>query len=195
MDDDASVVRRVLAGDVDAFRVLVDRYNDRLFQFCMARLGDSSDAEDAVQDVLVRAFRSLRSFDPARSWSSWLFTIAANRVKSRYAAAASVRALVDRAGVEAAMADEAASEAANPERQALDALASESLRAAVATLHESYRAVVELYYFAGLGVADVAAALGIGVEAVKTRLFRARKELSRVLDDSRQPDRIMKGRP
>jgi len=65
MDDDASVVRRVLAGDVDAFRVLVDRYNDRLFQFCMARLGDSSDAEDAVQDVLVRAFRSLRSFDPA----------------------------------------------------------------------------------------------------------------------------------
>jgi len=194
MDDDSAVVGRVLAGDVDAFRVLVDRYNDRLFQFCMARLGDSSDAEDAVQDVLVRAFRSLRSFDPARSWSSWLFTIAANRVKSRYAATASARALVDRAGIESAVADEAASEAANPERQALEALASESLRAAVATLQESYRAVVELYYFAGLGVADVAAALGIGVEAVKTRLFRARKELLRMLDDSRQPTRILKGR-
>jgi len=193
-DDDASVAGRVLAGDVDAFRVLVDRYGDRLFRFCVARLGDASDAEDAVQDVFVRAFRSLRSFDPSRSWQSWLFTIAANRVKSRYASRASAVELADRAGREAAVSETEASEAADPERIALDVLASEALREAVAALPSAYRAPVELYYFAGLGVTDVASALGLGGEAVKTRLFRARKELFRSLDDSTQPPGRVKGR-
>ncbi|OHD28213.1 MAG: hypothetical protein A2Y38_01165 [Spirochaetes bacterium GWB1_59_5] len=193
-DDDAAVVARILAGDVDLFRILVDRYSERLYYFCMARLGDESDAEDAVQDVFVRAFRSLRSFDPSRKWSPWLFAIAANRVKSRYAANASAASIVDRAGLEASLSDEAASGTANPETLALDAMAAEALRAAVSSLPTSYRVVVELYYFAGLGVAEVAASLGLGAEAVKTRLFRARKELSRCLDDSRQPADAMKGR-
>jgi len=193
-DDDASIVRRILDGDGSAFRILVDRYGDRLFHFCMARLGDETDAEDAVQDVFVRAYRSLRSFDTTRNWSSWLFSIAANRVKTRYAGRAFMALVAERAGREAILADEVSSGATDPEHQALDSLASEALRMAVAALPERYRAPVELYYFAGLGMADVAAALGLGLEAVKSRLFRARKELFRRLDDSRQPNRPLKGR-
>lgn len=193
-DDDASVIRRILDGDGAAFRILVDRYGDRLFHFCMARLGDRSDAEDAVQDVFVRAYRSLRTFDAARNWSSWLFAIAANRVKSRYATRASAAVVAERAGREAALADEMASEDVDPEQRVLDALAAEALRSAVASLPVSYRAPVELYYFAGLSVSDIASALGTGTEAIKTRLFRARKELSRILDDSRQPAGATKGR-
>jgi len=194
LDDDVPVIRRILAGDGGAFRILVDRYSDRLFHFCMARLGDRSDAEDAVQDVFVRAYRSLRTFDTTRNWSSWLFAIAANRVKTRYASRASAAAIAVRAGSDAMLTDETASDAADPENQALDILAAETLRSAVASLPETYRAPVELYYFAGLSVSDIAAALGTGNEAVKTRLFRARKELSRILDDSRQPEGTMKGR-
>ncbi len=193
-DDDASVIIRILDGDGSAFRILVDRYSDRLFHFCMARLGDQSDAEDAVQDVFVRAYKSLRTFDVTRNWSSWLFAIAANRVKSRYANRASAALVAERAGLEATLAEETATAATDPEDQVLDVLAAEALRAAVASLPEAYRAPVELYYFAGLSVADVAAALGVGIEAVKTRLFRARKELSRILDDSRQPTGNTKGR-
>jgi RNA polymerase sigma-70 factor (ECF subfamily) len=193
-DDDASVIRRILEGDGGAFRILVDRYSDRLFHFCMARLGDQSDAEDAVQDVFVRAYRSLRTFDVTRNWSSWLFAIAANRVKSRYANRVSSTTIAERAGREAILADEMASDAIDPEQQVLDILAAEALRSAVASLPESYRAPVELYYFAGLSVSEIASTLGAGTEAIKTRLFRARKELSRILDDSRQPTGIMKGR-
>lgn len=193
-DDDVSVIKRILDGDGGAFRILVDRYGDRLFHFCMARLGDQSDAEDAVQDVFVRAYRSLRTFDMTRSWSSWLFTIAANRVKSRYANRVSAAAVTERAGYEAMLADETASDATDPERQVLDLLAAEALRAAVASLPESYRAPVELYYFAGLNVSDIAMALGTGNEAIKTRLFRARKDLLRILDDSRQPKATGRGR-
>jgi RNA polymerase sigma factor (sigma-70 family) len=192
-DDDSAVASRVLSGDADAFRLLVDRYGDRLYRFCRARLGDDSDAEDAVQDVFVRAYRSLRSFNPARSWASWLFAIAANRVKSRYVSSAGRERLVEKAGNEAAVLEPAASVAADPATLALDAMAAESLRSAVASLPASYRAPVELYYFAGLGVADVAKALGLGEEAVKSRLFRSRKELSLILDDSGQPKRSGKG--
>ncbi len=103
-DDDTSVISRILDGDGDAFRILVERYSDRLFHFCMARLGDQSDAEDAVQDVFVRAYRSLRTFDMSRNWSSWLFAIAANRVKSRYANRVSAAAVAQLAGHEAKLA-------------------------------------------------------------------------------------------
>jgi len=192
-DDDSSIVQRVLSGDTEAFRMLVDRYGDRLYNFCRVRLGDDSDAEDAVQDVFIRAFRSLRSFDTGRSWSSWLFAIAANRVKSRYAGNASMASLEERAGIEAEVMDEAATRSADPAGLALDAIAAESLRDAVATLPAVYRGSVELFYFAGLGVADVARSLGLGEEAVKSRLFRARKELAKILENNRQPQGNSKG--
>lgn len=191
---EADVVRRVLAGDTEAFRTLVDRYSDRLFRFCRARLGDDADAEDAVQDVFVRAFQSLRSYDASRSWASWLFAIAANRVKSRYAARASARALVERSAREAAVVDEALEAQYDPERLSIEVLLGDELRAAVASLAPSYRAPVELYYFAGLDVSGVAAALSLGEEAVKTRLFRARKEILAWFDKKEQPKGSRRGR-
>ncbi|HUW70232.1 MAG TPA: RNA polymerase sigma factor [bacterium] len=193
-NQDAFVAQRVIAGDTEAFRVLVDRYSDQLFRFCRARLGDDADAEDAVQDVFVRAFRSVRSYDPSRSWASWLFTIAANRVKSRYAARASTQALVERTAREASVVDEALEAQYDPERITMDAMAGDQVRAAVATLAPSYRAPVELYYFAGLDVAGVAEALSLGEEAVKTRLFRARKEILAWFDKKEQPTGSRRGR-
>jgi RNA polymerase sigma-70 factor (ECF subfamily) len=193
-DDDARIAGRALAGDEDAFRALVDKYSERLFRFCRVRLGDDDDAEDAVQDVFIRAYRSLAAFDVSRSWSSWLFAIAANRVKSRYAARSSAAGLVERAGGESLVSGEATAAGDDPAERAVETLAAEALHEAVASLPARYRAPVELFYFAGLGVADVAKALGLGEEAVKTRLFRARKALSRILDDTGQPSGRGKGR-
>lgn len=192
MPDDADAVARVLGGDTEAFSLLVRKYGGRLRGMCLARLGDRDDADDAVQDVFARAFKSLASYDPERSFASWLFAIAANRVKSRYAARAARSALDDKAGAEALV--ESSERTYDPAGDALDALASEALRSAVAALPRGYRAPVELYYFAGLSVADAAATLGLGEEAVKSRLFRARKALARVLDPGAQPADGMKGR-
>ncbi len=81
--DDVVVIQRVLGGDADAFRLLVRRYGGRLRGFCLARLGDPDEADDAVQDVLLRAYRSLGTFRLGTSFASWLFAIAANRVRTR----------------------------------------------------------------------------------------------------------------
>lgn len=192
--DDAEALRRIAAGDTESFRVLVDRYGGKLHRFCRARLGNDADAEDAAQDVLVRAFRSLRRFDPRRGFASWLFAIAANRVKSRYHARSMELRLAERAQAEWRSAEPVLAEEASAEFETLGRMAAEELRAAVGSLSADRRAPVELYYFAGLSVAETAAALGLGTEAVKSRLFRARAELAAILGESGQPGRPPKGR-
>lgn len=192
--EDAELVQKILAGEIDLFRVLVKRYGDGLYRFCVARLGDPDEAEDAVQDVFIRAYRFLHSFDQTRSFTSWLFGIAANRVRSRYGQRQSEAALIKKATLEAAGRADLGEAAGDTESLVLAVMAAEELRAAVAKLDESYRLPVELYYFAELKIVDVAEILGLGTEAVKSRLFRARKELSGLLDVHLQPEDSRGGR-
>lgn len=193
-DDDATTIRHILDGDTDAYRVLVDRYGNRLYGFCRGRLGDEHDAEDAVQDVFIRAYRSLKTFDPARSFASWLFAIAANRVKSRYARRESAGKLVSSLKAEAAASTDSVQAGHDPASGVLDALEAERLRSAVATLPSGMRLPVELFYFAGLSIAEAAPAAGISQEAFKTRLFRARRQLRDVLEEKRKPGMDTGGR-
>lgn len=180
--DDLILIQRVLRGESDAFRLLVRRYGGRLRGFCQARLGDSDEADDAVQDVFLRAYRSLGGFRLGASFASWLFAIAANHVRTRRGRAAAREALAAKA------ADTAGAAAVDdPADQAMASLAREEVRRAVARLSGPQRAVVELYYFAGLSVEETGAALGLGAEAVKSRLLRARRELGRLLEDGAQP--------
>ena len=152
---DGAIVRGILDGDTELFSILVRRYSDRLYRFCVARLGDPEEAEDAVQEVLLRVYKFLGSFDQARSFSSWLFGIAANRVRSRYGKRRSEAALVEKASIEAAGRLDFDEGTENTESLALAAIAAEELRAAVSQLDKSYRLPVELYYFAELKVAEI----------------------------------------
>jgi RNA polymerase sigma-70 factor (ECF subfamily) len=186
-DEDRVIIARIRAGDTEAFSVLVRRYSDALYRFCLLRLGNSDDAEDAVQDVFVRAYRFMDSFDTAKSFPSWLFGIAANRVRTRYARRMIETGLAGRVGQEAAVQQAINEFEASTETRVLESLASQELRVALARLPKAQRTPVELYYFAGLKTGDVASALGLGVEAVKTRLHRARKALAKILDSRPQP--------
>jgi RNA polymerase sigma-70 factor, ECF subfamily len=79
MPEDSDIVKRVLGGDVDSFRILVERYQRPVLSMIQRLIWDSHRCEEIGQDVFVRAFRKLSAFDPARSqFSTWLFTIARN---------------------------------------------------------------------------------------------------------------------
>jgi RNA polymerase sigma-70 factor (ECF subfamily) len=83
MDEDEAVVNRVLAGDPEAFRALVLRYQEPLFRMAGNLLSDPQGCEDVVQEVFLSAYEHLKGFDPKRSrFSTWLFTIARNRCLS-----------------------------------------------------------------------------------------------------------------
>ena len=160
------------AQDAQAFAGIVARYERRLRAYCRSRL-PASEVDDAVQDVFVKAFRGLAGFKLGYSFAPWLFAIARSAIagrKHRFRNEEDKRARLS--------ADYDPGAGVNDGEAELEA---ESLRRAVSSLPRGYRDAVELYYFAELDTEKTAAALGIGVEAVKTRLFRARKLLHEML--------------
>jgi RNA polymerase sigma-70 factor (ECF subfamily) len=178
VDTDGEVIGTILAGRTEAYRFLVERYQNRLIGFCRSRLGSEEEARDAAQEVFVRAYTSLGSFRSGESFASWLFAIAANRLKTR-----GERRRVEGLRVKAAGREEAARPAGeDPATIALRSLEAEAVRSAVAELPEELRMTVQLYYFAGLSVEECGKALGLGREAVKSRLFRARGRLRVALE-------------
>src|SRR3954465_7759169 len=82
MSDDAADVQRVLAGDVDAYAALVNRYYDRCARFAIRMLGNRDDAEDALQATFLRAYRSLNRYQERDRFSAWLYRILVNQCRS-----------------------------------------------------------------------------------------------------------------
>jgi RNA polymerase sigma-70 factor (ECF subfamily) len=179
--DEAAIIDRVLAGDRAAYRALVERYGPRMYSFCLRRIGSEDEARDLAQEVFIRAWKSLRGFRKDKSFTSWLFAIAANQIRNVYRTRSSEQRKVEAAGVQVA-----ASQGVDPTDEVHDSLDAEALRAAVGELPDDMKESVSLYYFGGLSVAQAAQALGVGEEAVKSRLFRARNLLRKKLE-SMQP--------
>jgi RNA polymerase sigma-70 factor (ECF subfamily) len=168
--DDATIVARVLAGDVDAFGLLVDRYERDLAAYARHVLGSADDAADVMQDALVRAYRSLaRCGDPSR-FKGWLFRIVSNQCKSQLTRR---RRVVPVAELE----PEPAAERDDPLADAGEADSRERLHGALERLSFEHREALVLRYVHELSVADIAEALGLSVSAVKMRLLRGREAL------------------
>ncbi|GAB4223942.1 MAG: sigma-70 family RNA polymerase sigma factor [Spirochaetales bacterium] len=178
-EEDVRLVHRVLRGDLGAFGDLVKRHQKGVFYFCLASLKHPDEAEDAAQEVFLRAYRSLGTFRLDKRFKTWLFSIAVNHLKTRWKK--QNKGLLDR--WREWFSDSSNREEENPETVALEAMEGDRIRQAVQELPEGLRTVVVLYYFEGLAVSEVATALGIGEEGVKSRLFRARKLLRKALEE------------
>ena len=176
-DSDEDCITRVLSGDRNAFRYLVDRYGTRVISFCRSRLGSEEEARDVAQDVFIRAFSSLHTFRIGESFPSWLFAIASNRVRSKFKLFSTNRKKIEAAGNEALSAY-----SPEPSDSAIRHIESENLLRAIGKLPNDLRWPIEFYYFAELSIAETGRILGLGEEAVKTRLFRGRKKLKAFLD-------------
>jgi RNA polymerase sigma factor (sigma-70 family) len=169
--DDRALVEALRAGDAQAARLLVERYQGVIFGVCLRMLGHRQDAEDVMQESFLRALRGVAGFDGSRPLRPWLLGIAANRCRT------ALSRRVRRPGpVEAA-------EATVDHRPGLadpDDLASELLRG-LDRLRPHYRLVFVLYHEQGLPYDEIARAVGRPVGTVKTWLHRARAELAEYL--------------
>ncbi|MDA8409298.1 MAG: RNA polymerase sigma factor [Treponema sp.] len=173
------LIAKAQGGDSAAFRDLMDAWGPRVLAFMKSRLDSEEDALDATQELFIRVWSALGRFRLGASFPAWIFTIAANLVRNRWKSRSLDRRKTEAVGVELA-----AAPSGDPSEAALDELRSEELRGAVATLPADLRRVVEFYYFAGLDIRETATALGLGEEAVKSRLFRARSKLRTALEKS-----------
>ena len=176
--DDVELLRLTGAGDRRAFAVFMDRHVDSVHRFLRSLGASPEDAEDALQDAFVAAWRSAGSFRGAASARSWLFTIARNALRRQHrrrvgepAATESLEELGARAGWGSGFTFERVLEARDEVEWALRQLPVDE------------REAVALRDLEGFSGAEAADALGVSVASMKSRLHRGRLRLMSVLRD------------
>lgn len=165
MTDD-EVVSAVLGGDVEAFAVLVTRHHANCLRFAAHLLGDLDDAEDAVQETFVRAYRGLSRYEERDAFRSWLLRILANRCRTSGGRRGRMRARFVR--------DDAALESAADPAPAPDPAFDARLHRAMQGLDTAHREAFLLKFGEGLEYAEIARITGAGISALKMRVKRAR---------------------
>lgn len=174
-DSDAAVVARVLAGDAGAYAILVARYRGQFARYAVRMLGTREDAEEALQDAFVRAYRSLARCDDPERFGSWLFRILANRVRTT----GSRRGRREKTFVR----DELALLDASEEHPAERAAWREEIQRALMRLDNDHREAFLLKHVEDLGYDEMAEITGVGVSALKMRVKRACERLRVLLQE------------
>jgi RNA polymerase sigma-70 factor (ECF subfamily) len=171
---DAALIGRIAAGDKLAMRALFGRHHVRIFRFVARLVRDHQLAEDVVSEVFLEVWRHAAAFEARSAASTWLLSIA------RFKALSSLRRRSD-AQLDEAAAAAIPDSADDPEVTVRKKERGEILRDCLARLSPDHRAIVDLVYYQGLAISEVAAVVGIPENTVKTRMFHARKQLSVLL--------------
>jgi RNA polymerase sigma-70 factor (ECF subfamily) len=181
---DAELVRCVRAGDRALFEILMRRHNQRIYRAARAVLKDEREVEDVMQQGYINAFTHLHQFEERSQFSTWLTRIVLNeafgrRHKLQAESKAMAALTVDEHSGE--LMESVTSRQPGPEHQAYAQELRQVLEEAVDALPEVYRTVFMLRDIEGLSTAETGEGLGLGVEAVKTRLHRARAMMRRAV--------------
>lgn len=176
---DLELFDRICSGDEDAFAQIVDRYKDHLYNFLRRMVSDSSEAEDLLQQTFLRVYKKSLDHCRVQSFSSWIFTIAANLARDELRKRARIGRRtysLDESGV-----DRRADGQAEPVDTAAQSELRERIEWAVARLDERYRTVFVLRDIEGMTYEEIARVLKMRLGTVKSRLNRARLKLQALL--------------
>jgi len=179
---DAELIQEALDGSQEAHRQLVLRYQRPIWALLQRMVRDSMLAEDLAQEVFVKAFRALGTFDRTRKFSSWLFKIAHNTAIDYLR-----RKQLDTVALETpdgepdllAVVPDSESESPDSALQRQDL--ARDLEASLERLRPEHREVVLLRFHEGLSYEEIAEVTDLPLGTVKTHLFRARKAMARYL--------------
>ncbi|MGI9234918.1 MAG: RNA polymerase sigma factor [Woeseiaceae bacterium] len=174
MRTEAQLIEDAKAGSADAFADLVRRYRDGLLRFLLTRCASYADAEDALQDSLINAYRYIRSYDPRWRFSTWLYRIAIrNAANARVQEIPAVHELID--------------EESDPLYQCIADAETENLwLSARRLLNDEVFAAMWLRYAEDMSVNDISTALDRSVSWTKVNLMRGRRALDAELNSSNE---------
>ena len=179
-ETDAELVGRTLAGDRNAFGILVERYSASVRRVARAVLGDPDDADDAAQDALLAALVKLRQYDPQRPFGPWLMRVVANAATDRRR-----RRTVRRVDpLDGNLVAGGPAPDVEMQRRALG----QRLREALAALPERRRIAVVLFDVEGYSHAEIGRILGVPEGTVRSEVFHARRALRALLTEWNEED-------
>ncbi|OIO39632.1 MAG: hypothetical protein AUJ75_01090 [Candidatus Omnitrophica bacterium CG1_02_49_10] len=178
------LIKRIISGDREAYRELVERYQKMVFAVTYRLIGSYEDALDMTQEAFVRAYKSLKSFKGRSKFSTWLYRIAVNtcyktlKKKDRLMASRSISLdepiKVEDGRINREMAD---NKIQAPDEEAVSSERMMLLREALRGLDKEHYEVVALKALGGLSYDEISKELCIPVGTVMSRLYRARRIL------------------
>jgi RNA polymerase sigma-70 factor (ECF subfamily) len=174
LEEEILLVDQILSGEKDLFRLLIQRYQQKVHAMGLSFFHNEEDAADFTQDVFIRSYKSLASFRGRARFSTWLYRIAYNTA---------INGINRRKEYHSLAADPLTEE--GPEQLALRSDAVQAVRAAVAELPEKYRICVDLYFFYDCSGKEIEVITGFPENTVKSHVFRAKKLLREKLDEAR----------
>jgi RNA polymerase sigma-70 factor (ECF subfamily) len=170
-------VRRVLKGNSAAFRTIVDQYQDMIFRTAYSFLGNRADAKDAVQDVFLRVYRRLSSYDPRYPFRPWLYKVAVNQIRTSYGRMKRISGKETQSDDIIDQDEKFSGKISEPLDSLVESEQKERINQAVSHLKEPVKTAVILYYFEGLTVDETADVLKVSRENIKSKLHRGRKKI------------------
>ncbi len=160
-------------GDRAAFARLVQAYQGPVYNLCYRMLGNAVEAEDAVQETFLRVYTKLGTYSQEHKLSSWILSIASHYCIDRLRRRRGETISLDEEPVALVL----PARQAGPEESALSAETRDAVQAAVNKLDAAYRVPLILRYWHDLSYAEIADVMGLTVQAVKSRLHRARLQM------------------
>lgn len=175
---DAEAIAQIRAGQVEMYRVLVDRHQQAVYNAAYRLLGHKDEAADVSQDAFLRAYRALARFDASRPFAPWVCRIAINLALTRLKRQQQTYSLDDDIATEGIR---LVDPQPGPAAQLLAAERARQVREAILKLPPEQRVIIELRHFQDQSYEAIAATLNISLANAKSRLFRARRRLRDLL--------------
>ena len=172
-------------GTVDAFKILVDRYSERLMHYLYGFLGDTRHCEDLLQETFLRVYRNRHSYQRIAKFSTWLYTIAGNLARSEYRKRKRRRMYSiqsvnrDNEEYEMAIPDETFA----PDKYTESTLQDQYIQKALDDIPPNFREVVVLRDVQQLAYDEIADITGLPMGTVKSRINRGRTKLQKILEE------------
>ena len=176
---DAELVVVALAGNTQAFDVLVNRYRRAMLTVAQQIVRNAADAEDVVQDAFLRAFEALPQLTDLNRFGAWLHSITRNRALRYYKNASRYQPQEDMEPYLNTVSD---TSAADPAQIVESELTQQGIRDAIQSLPPDYQAVIELYYWAEMPQQRMAEFLSLPLTTVKWRIRKAKELLKTILE-------------
>jgi RNA polymerase sigma factor (sigma-70 family) len=183
--EDSTLIQRAIAGDNRAYKKLMQKYRDAIFNFIFKMVRDRQQVEDLTQEAFIKAFASLKNFNDEYAFSTWLYKIATNNsidfIRKRKLQMYSIDKPIE--SKDSDFTFELPDDSYEADRTLISGQRTKLLNEAIATLPEKYRKVIRLRHVEERSYEEIAEELKLPIGTVKAHIFRAREVLYRHLRD------------